>query len=59
MQVAMRKASDKVAGQVTWADLSAFQDQLRASLEGIHDLKDRLEKTNKQLAACVPDHRTV
>ncbi|KAL0045300.1 hypothetical protein WJX82_003127 [Trebouxia sp. C0006] len=48
--VAMGKATDKVSGQVTWADLSAFQDQLRASFEGIHDLKDRLDKTNKQLA---------
>jgi hypothetical protein len=55
----MGKASDKVSGQVTWADLSAFQDQLRASFEGIHDLKDRLDKTNKQLATSVPDHHTV
>ncbi|DBA75369.1 TPA: hypothetical protein ACH3X1_010636 [Trebouxia sp. C0004] len=45
------KASDKVSGQVAWADLSAFQDQVRASFEGIHDLKDRLDKTDKQLAA--------
>ncbi|KAL0034105.1 hypothetical protein WJX79_009107 [Trebouxia sp. C0005] len=49
--VAMGQASDKVSGQATWADLSAFQDRLRASFEGIHDLKDRLDKTNKQLAA--------
>lgn len=55
----MGKATDKVSGQVTWADLSAFQDQLRASFEGIHDLKDRLDKTNMQLATCVPDHHTL
>ena len=53
----MGQASDKVSGQATWADLSAFQDRLRASFEGIHDLKDKLDKTNKQLAACVPDHQ--
>ena len=55
----MGKASDKASGQATWADLSAFQDQLRASFEGIHDLKDRLDTTTKQLATCVPDRHTV
>lgn len=44
------KALGKVQGLMTVADLSAFQDQLRASFEGIHDLKNRLTKTDKQLA---------
>ena len=49
LQVILGKASDKAVG-VTVADLSAFQDQLRASFEGIRILKDRLDKTDKQLA---------
>jgi len=49
LQVAPGKDSDKVFG-LTMADLSALQDQLRASFQGIHDLKDRLDKTDKQLA---------
>ena len=49
LQMLLGKNSDKAVG-VTVADLSAFQDQLRASFEGIHVLKDRLDKTDKQLA---------
>ena len=48
-KVAAGKVADKVAGLST-ADMSVVQDQLRASFEAIHDLKDKLDKTDKQLA---------
>ena len=46
------KASDKAAG-LSSADMSVVQDQLRASFEAIHDLKERLDSTDKQLAGYV------
>ena len=46
------KELDKATG-LSSADMSVVQDQLRASFEAIHDLKDRLDSTDKQLAGYV------
>lgn len=49
VQVVMGKAGDKVQGAAV-ADMYALQDQIRASFEGIRDLKQRLDQSDKHSA---------
>ena len=49
VQMVMGKAEDNVQG-VALADMCALQDQIRASFEGIRDLKRRLDQSDKHSA---------
>ncbi|KAL3134087.1 hypothetical protein ABBQ32_008511 [Trebouxia sp. C0010 RCD-2024] len=49
--VIMGKPGDKVSG-ATVADLCVLQDQMRASFQGIQDLQDRLDKSDKHSTWC-------
>lgn len=60
MQVISGKAGDKAQG-VSVADLCVLQDQIRASFDGMLDLKERLDKSDLRMARyylllCCRDH---
>ena len=47
VQVITGRGVDKAQG-VSVADLCVLQDQVRASFQGMHNLRDRLDKSDKQ-----------
>lgn len=51
VQVVLGKGGDKMQGLAV-ADMHALQDQIRASFEGIRDLKQRLDVSEKHSAWC-------